>query len=272
MNDKFYDSVLSLGFDSHRIKLWEYQYLLGRDFTIEYLKWNNAFASGSVICEIGSGEGGVAQALALAGAKEVLCTDILEHRLEAGQLMANNFGLNIKYIYHNVMEDDIPAEWLGKFDLVIFRDVMEHLEDPELAMKRILLLLKQDGKLFITFPPYYSPYGGHQQIVRGNIFSKLPFIHYLPKNIFKLLVSSGLDYGIDEVIRLKDYRLTPRKLKKIAKKLNYSITTEDYFLLRPVFKPRFNLPVFKISFLKKIPGLIDILSLEASFVLSKSGK
>lgn len=270
MNDKFYDSVLSSGFDSHRIKLWEYQYLLGRDFTVEYLKKSNAFTEGSMICEIGSGEGGVAQALVLAGAEEALCTDILEHRLEAGQKMANNFGLNMKYIYHNIMEDEIPADWLSKFDLVILRDVIEHLENPELALKQILLLLKKGGKLYITFPPYYSPYGGHQQIVRGNIISKLPFIHLFPKRIFKFLVSSGLDYGIEEVMRLKDYRLTPRSFKKIAKRLNYSISAQDYFLLRPVFKPRFNLPAFKISFLKKIPGLIDILSLEASFVLSKT--
>jgi SAM-dependent methyltransferase len=269
MNDRFYDSVLSMGFDSHRIKLWEYQYLLGRDFTVEYLKKCNAFAEGTIICEIGSGEGGVAQALSVAGAKEILCTDILEHRLEAGQNMANNFGLNMKYIYHNIMEDEIPAEWLGKYDLVILRDVIEHLEDPELALKQILLLLKKGGKLYITFPPYFSPYGGHQQIVRGNIFSKLPFIHFLPKVIFKFLVSSGLDYGIEEVMRLKDYRLTPKKFKRIAKKLNYTISTQDYFLLRPVFKPRFNLPALKISFLKAVPGLIDILSLEASFVLSK---
>lgn len=270
MNDKFYYSVLSSGFDSHRIKLWEYQYLLGRDFTVEYLKKSNAFSEGSIICEIGSGEGGVAQALVLAGAAEALCTDILEHRLEAGQKMANNFGLNMKYIYHNIMEDEIPADWLSKFDLVILRDVIEHLENPELALKQILLLLKKGGKLYITFPPYYSPYGGHQQIVRGNIISKLPFIHLFPKRIFKFLVSSGLDYGIEEVMRLKDYRLTPRSFKKIAKRLNYSISAQDYFLLRPVFKPRFNLPAFKISFLKKIPGLIDILSLEASFVLSKT--
>jgi len=170
---------------------------------------------------------------------------------------------------HNIMEDEIPSEWLGKFDLVILRDVIEHLPDPELALRQILLLLKKGGKLYITFPPYYSPYGGHQQIVRGNLISKLPFIHFFPKRVFKLCVASGLDYGIEEVMRLKDYRLTPHKFKKIAKQMNYSITTQDYFLLRPVFKPRFNLPALKISFLKVIPGLIDILSLEASFVLTK---
>lgn len=269
MINQFYHSVISSGFDEHRIKLWKYQYLLGRDFAVKYLTKNQAFKPGFSICEIGSGEGGVAQALVLSGAKEALCTDILKHRLDAGQKMADDFGLNMHYTLHNILEEDIPNEWSEKFDLVILRDVIEHLKSPETAIQKISKLIKTGGKLYITFPPYYSPYGGHQQIVKGNFISKLPYIHWLPKNIFKWTVSSGLNYGIEEVMSLKEYRLTPSKLKKIIKKLNFKITQESYFLLRPVFKPRFNLPTINITFLKIIPGLAQILALEASLILEK---
>lgn len=248
---------------------WSYQYRLGKTHIVDYMRKAGAFFKGANVAEIGSAEGGALAAFVEAGAKKALATDIAKSRLDMGAKIAKIAGLKIDFKEHDILTDKINFFWREKFDLVLLRDVIEHIDKPVEALKNISKLIKPDGFLLATFPPYYSPYGGHQHTVM-NRTGMLPFIHLLPRKAFLSLVKSGRPNDVGEVMRLRNIRMTPRKFADYATQAGYSVYSEDRYFLRPVFKMKFGLPTVKLGFLKNIPALEQFLSLEASFIVKKS--
>ncbi len=248
---------------------WRYQYELGRDIIVPYFQKNICEIKNKIIAEIGSAEGGVLHSFLRAGAEYGLGTDIAENRLESGRKVSSATQLNVEFTSHNILSDEIPQKWQNYFDIVILRDVIEHLSDTEQALTQIRQLLQNDGILYVTFPPYRSPYGGHQHTLAGNFLTKLPYIHLLPDFIFKKMIISGRQIDQEETLRLRKIRLSSRKFKESAQSAGFSIAKEEYYLLRPVFKQKFGLPTIKIGAIGKIPFFGDFLSFECMYVLKK---
>lgn len=245
---------------------WGYQYRLGEDIIVPYLQKYGVFQHGMQAVEIGSAEGGVLAALVNAGATNALATDIATHRLALGDKITKKLNLNIEFREHNILSEEVPLNWQKKADLVILRDVIEHLDDTFEALDNISKFIKPGGYLYVTFPPYHSPFGGHQHIVM-NTLGKLPFIHLLPDFLFHPMIASGRPGDIGEVKRLQKIRLTPGKFVKAAIKAGYSVHKEDYYAIRPVFKMKFGLPTVKITPLSFLPLVKQVISLEASYIL-----
>ncbi len=245
---------------------WGYQYNLGREVLVPYLRKLGVFHNGDRVTEIGSAEGGVLAAFVEAGAKDALATDIASNRLDMGEQIASFLNLPIDFKFHNILNEDVPSEWENAADLLILRDVIEHLDDTKYALKQIKEFIKPGGFLYVTFPPYYSPFGGHQHNLK-NFWGKLPYLHFLPDIIFNKLISSGRDADIVEVKRLRNIRMTPSKFLQAAEETGYSVFRKDYYLLRPVFKMKFGLPAIKITPLASLPLVKDLFSLEASYIL-----
>ncbi|MCS6807739.1 MAG: methyltransferase [Bacteroidota bacterium] len=252
---------------NHTKYYWGYQYRLAREFLVPYLQRHGAFQSGARIAEIGCAEAGVAMAFIEAGATDVLGTDIQEQRLHYARQIAHTLHLPLSLSTHNVLSDDIPNHWHRAFDLVILRDVIEHLDDTYHALLTIQHLLAPGGCVFIEFPPYTSPYGGHQHLLR-NFWGKLPYVHLLPEALFRRMTLSGWHpVDIHEVQRLARIRLTVSAFKQAAQSAHYVIDREQYFLLRPVFHIKFGLPVVPLTALRWIPGIQEYCSLEANYIL-----
>ncbi len=247
---------------------WGYQFDLGNQVLVPYLKANKVFEAGNKVAEIGAAEGGVLAAFVEAGAKEAYGSDIVQFRLDIGNYIKEISSVEIEFQNHNIITESIAADKLNKYDLVLLRDVIEHLDDTKLALKNISNLIKQGSYLYVTFPPYHSPFGGHQHTV-ANTWGKLPYIHLLPDFIFHRLISSGRANDIGEVKRLQTIRLTPAKFEKAAKEAGYDIVKSDFYLLRPVFKMKFGLPSLKITPISAIPLVKSFFSLEASYILKK---
>lgn len=248
---------------------WGYQYELGRMFIAPYLQAKGAFKPGMSVAEIGSAEGGVLHSLVAAGAKDAIGTDINVPRLETGRKISEMTHLDVTYYDHDIIFDEPAKEWVNKFDLVILRDVIEHLSDTYTAIANIQKVIKPGGHLFVTFPPYMSPYGGHQHTVAGNFFSRLPYIHLLKLDTFMNLISSGRQNDIEEARRLYDIRLTPEKFKNAAAKAQYEIVHEDYYLSRPVFKIKFGLPIVRLKALRQSKFVQNYIVTEAAYLLKK---
>jgi len=247
---------------------WEYQYKLALESIVPYSISNKIFEKGNSVMEIGSAEGGVLAAFVQAGSGNAICTDIAQNRLDMGKTIAKITNLNIEFHYHDILNSKIPDEWKNKFDLIILRDVIEHLDNTYESLFKISPILKSGGFLLVTFPPYHSPFGGHQHTV-GNKLGKLPYIHLLPNFIFQKLISSGRQNDIKEVKRLQKIRLTPKKFEKASTKSGFSIYKKDFYLLRPVFKMKFGLPAIKLTPISALPLIKSFFSLEATYILQK---
>ena len=49
----------------------------------------------------------------------------------------------------------------GMFDLVISISLIEHVKEPEKLVEEMVRITKPGGHMYISFPPFYSPVGGH---------------------------------------------------------------------------------------------------------------
>lgn len=47
------------------------------------------------------------------------------------------------------------------FDLILSASLIEHIPNPILVLKELYRLVKPEGYIYLSFPPYYSPVGGH---------------------------------------------------------------------------------------------------------------
>ncbi len=253
---------------------WSYQYELGRRVLVPELQRRGIFHPGDAVAEIGCAEGGVLMSFAEAGATSALGTDIALSRLESARRIAAQLGLEIAFAVHDILADPIPESWRGHYHLVLLRDVLEHLEAPETALRRIAQLLRPGGYLYISFPPYPSPYGGHQHLLH-NFWGKLPYIHLLPEPLFERLIASGREPDRSEVRRLRRIRLSFERFHRAAAEAGYRIVLQKHYLLRPVFRFRFGLPLPAIELTpvaRLLPDVLQFLCMEASYVLQWSAE
>jgi SAM-dependent methyltransferase len=106
----------------------------------------------SSVLEVGAGAGGYSRVLHQACGAFV-----------ASDVNRNDFfnGSRIPFETIDVME--IPSI-RDTFDVIICASLIEHVEKPVLALSNLRQMLKPGGRLFLTFPPFYSLWmlGGHR--------------------------------------------------------------------------------------------------------------
>jgi len=245
-----------------------YQYGLGTQYIVPYLRSQSVPLAGKRICEIGCGEGGVLAALADEGATYALGIDIRQEALDRADKIFPALGINSEFKIHDVTNQQTPPEWKESFDFVTLRDVMEHLDDTLGSLRNVMDFLRPGGYLYVVFPPYYSPFGGHQHAL-ANSWGKLPFIQFFGDKIFNALIKSGRSIDIEEVTRLRSIRLTIDKFRAAVSAAGLEMIDEELFFLRPVFKLKFGIDPLKVNFLKRVPFLREVVALEASYLLRK---
>lgn len=106
------------------------------------------------ILDIGSGAGSLSIYLASKGNK-VLGIDISKKAVVVGIQSARELGLkNVKF---KKMQFPEEIKTNTKFDMILFTEVIEHLKDDALAIKKINRLLKTEGLLIISTPSITAP-------------------------------------------------------------------------------------------------------------------
>jgi SAM-dependent methyltransferase len=124
-------------------------------------RWAAALVEGKRVLDAGCGTGYGAELLARAGAGEVVGVDLDEEVIEAAKKAA---AAAATYATADLRE--LPAE-LGDFDVVVCFEVLEHLDEPENALDRLVVALRPDGVLVVSSPnrdvyPPGNPYHKHE--------------------------------------------------------------------------------------------------------------
>lgn len=189
------------------------------------------------ILEVGCAEGGFLKALNDAGIK-ARGIELEQGRVDIAKKL--NPGLEIEQ--GDVTDRGLPARLNQKFDLIVLRDVIEHVPGRDAAFAVMHEMLKDKGALYITFPPKYSAFAGHQQ--NGRTFlRKTPFLHLLPGFFTRWLgrLANERPGLIEMVIHNYKTGLTIKKFDKLCQKYGFSFIEKKLFLIRPVFQMRFGL-------------------------------
>ncbi len=134
--------------------------------------------------EVGCGEGGNLLPFAESGC-EVIGVDIAESRIQQAQ----NFFIDKNQKGDFIASDIFLLCNLGKtFPLILVHDVIEHIEHKAQFLSELKEFLSPGGVIFVAFPAWQMSFGGHQQIAKGKIISHLPFIHLLPRFLYRWLL------------------------------------------------------------------------------------
>ena len=181
-----------------------------------------------------------------------------------------NDDTQIKLFHGDICNDPFLKNFKkDSFDLIVMREVIEHLENPSIALAHLKMLLKNDGSLFISCPSKWSPYSGHQQIA-NNLICKLPYFYLLPGKSypFFLKVLGENIQKISFLVETKSRRISISMIKSLIKNLNLELLREEYYFIRPAYKFRFNYETKRNIFFK-IPILGDMFTNGMLFLLKK---
>ncbi len=105
------------------------------------------------ILDIGCGAGTISLYLANIG-NEVLGIDISQNAINSCNESAKFLGFRNINFERITFPDKVPS---GQFDYIICSEVLEHLENDDLALKKIYALLKPEGVAVISTPSKNAP-------------------------------------------------------------------------------------------------------------------
>jgi ubiquinone/menaquinone biosynthesis C-methylase UbiE len=158
------------------------------------------------------------------------------------------------------------------FDLILMRDVLEHMPDAEKALEKAASMLNIGGLLYASFAPFYSPFGGHQHNGSG-FFSNVPWLQALPESWFRAALrlrgnsyksGKGLADDMESVLRT---RLTVSRFRRLVPAAGLRFRYFARYLSRPDYRIKFGLP--EIGF-PPIPMLDELACTGVEALLDKA--
>ncbi len=258
----FDDTTLSGG-----LSYFDYEYQVAGSVLIPWLE-KNLDLKGLSVGDFGCHQGGILQALReKASIGSGRGYDLNEDSIRTSPFVQDaNFQLEIG----DILTLD-PA--VNQFDLILIRDVLEHIPDYENVLRKAQECLKPGGHLFVSFPPYYSPFGGHQQLA-SNAFKLVPYLHYLPERLlFNCVSLKDNEYMTAEdskgdMTSVRHTRLTLGKTEKAFRNTGFQRVAADYFLLRPEFKIRYGIPTLPCAMMGAVPILREIFTMGVYYLVT----
>jgi len=251
-------------FSSWKQYYFEYQRSLAADYYIPFLNTKNDIdLKDKNILEIGCGNGGFIGAF---GEYSDNCVGFDLKDLEWDKS-------NVKYHRLNVFDKNLTDKIDSKFDIIILRDVIEHLDNRQTDMlfKQIDLISNKDTVILVTFPPFYSPFGLHQQVLLKSALRFIPYLSLIPKELIKILVEGAKDNkeGTEELLSLYDSKKTISMFYKLVSQHGYSILDEKFFHVRPSHEIRYGIKAIESRFIWNIPILRELLITGTVFLIKK---
>ena len=226
----------------HRNK-WQYfneQAYTTRKYVIPYIKKLQQIDTDSTVLEIGCGEGGNLLPFVDMGCKTT-GIDLSKGKIDKGKefYSTHKNRANLTLIADNIYNRND----LGKFDLIILRDVIEHIPDQEYFMSYFKCFFHPDSIVFFGFPPWQNPFGGHQQICQNQILSKMPYFHLLPILFYKgvLKLFGEPESRISELLEIKETGISIERFENIIKANSFEIRDKTLFFVNPNYEVKFKL-------------------------------
>lgn len=213
-------------------------------YVLPFIEQTKPLGQGTSIFEVGTAEGGVLLPFINRGC-HCVGVDLAQNRID----LANNFleaevkAGKAEFICQNIYDESFLNRFRGAFDVIILKDVIEHVPEQEKFVPYLKNFLKPGGQIFFGFPPWYMPFGGHQQVCRKKWASVLPWYHILPTPIYKgmLKMAGEHEVVIQELLEVKDTGITIERFERIVKASGLKILRKQDYLINPIYKYKFGL-------------------------------
>ena len=247
-------------FHADRKRYFDIQEENARRYVIPFIEEKFPIQPGMRVMEIGCGEGGVLKAFVNRG-----CIGV---GIELDVPRIDNAAI--------WMKDDIAsgkARFVGKdiylveadnldgpFDIIVMKDVIEHIHDQNRLLARLKHFLKPKGVVFFGFPPWQMPFGGHQQICNGKWLSRLPYYHLLPRPLYKAILEKNNE-PVKDLLEIRDTRISIERFERIVAKNDYTVVNDTHYFINPIYEYKFGWKARKQSLLiRHIPWVRNFLT------------
>ena len=254
------------------------QVITTRDYVIPFIEQHVTINEKTSVLEVGCGEGGNLVPFLDRGCR-TLGVDLSDGKIEHARKFLQEhphferLTLLSEDIYH------LNESLAGSFDLIILRDVIEHIHDQERFMGFIKKYLNKEGMIFFGFPPWYNPFGGHQQICENKLLSKMPYFHILPSFLYKLVLRIGGESGskAEALLEIKQTGISIERFERILHKQSFRVVKKKHFLFNPNYKIKFNIkPREQFRLLAALPFFRNFLTTASYYLImevnSKPGR
>lgn len=181
--------------------------------------WNEV--QGKTAIDFGCGPGLEAVEMAQHGARKVIGIDIREKMLSYGARAAERAGVSDRCVF--------TARTSEQADVIFSVDAFEHYDDPREVLRAMRQLVKNDGRVIISFgPPWFHPLGGH-------LFSVFPWAHLIFTE--KALIRWRSDFKSDGATRFCEVdgglnQMTLRRFKRLLAQSDFEIESLELVPIR----------------------------------------
>lgn len=252
---------------NNRLLYFKEQAYTTKKYVIPYISRHIKLTSESTILEIGCGEGGNLTPFMELGCK-ITGIDLSLTKINNGNVFFQDHMNRDKL---TLIADDIyNRDNLGIFDIIILRDVIEHIPNQKHFMNYIKCFFHKKSIVYFGFPPWQNPFGGHQQMCHSRILSKLPYFHMLPTSIYKgvLQLFGETEGRINDLLEIKETGISIERFETIFKENNFETIEKTLFFVNPNYEIKFNLEPRKQSkIIAAIPWVRNFFTTCAYYIL-----
>jgi 2-polyprenyl-3-methyl-5-hydroxy-6-metoxy-1,4-benzoquinol methylase len=216
---------------------------------------NNFDLNGKKILDFGSGMGGMSLWYAQNWDCQVYGVDIDGQHVGIANSLKNKHNIQkVTFEKRDITSHPLPPQLNGTFDVIFLNDVAEHIPYPVLdkIFAEFHRLLSPKGRIFVSYPPWQSPYASHVTRV-----THLPWCQFLPQNILLKWIEKKnmVITGEHESDLLEAYKglnhLTHSNLMDVTEKAGFKVQKRiSHSLLRklPILKS-INPNIFPLKYL-----------------------
>lgn len=216
-------------------------------YLLPYISEFMAIEPGMNVLEIGCGEGGNLLPFSKMGCR-TLGVDLSEGKIKDAIRFFAEEGAEGEFIASDIFKIN---ELKGQFDLIICHDVIEHIFDKEEFLRRMKDFIKPDGIIFMAFPAWQMPFGGHQQVCRNGFLRKLPYFHLLPAPLYRRILKAGGESpeAVKELLEIKHAGLTVERFARISGEAGLETVDRRMYLVNPHYEVKFGQKPRKLPYI-----------------------
>lgn len=214
------------------------------NYVVPFIEETHIVNSATQVMEVGCAEGGVLLPFLQKGC-HCVGVDLASARVELAKGFLKEFVDNGKatLLSQNIYDEDFVEKYQGFFDIIILKDVIEHVPEQNKFIPHLTRFLRPGGQIFFGFPPWHMPFGGHQQVCEGKLASKLPYYHILPRGLYSSLLKA-MGENENTIISLQeiwDTSITIGQFERYIKDAGLKVIRKQHYLINPIYKYKFGL-------------------------------
>lgn len=264
---------MPFAFHENREIYFSHQTLTTQKYIIPFIEQCFPIEPNRHVLEIGCAEAGVLKAFLERGC---LATgvDLAANKLDVARSMLPQEIADgrLTLINKNIYEEEFREHFKEQFDLIILKDVIEHIPEQQKLLGYLRTFLKAKGVIFFSFPPWQMPFGGHQQMCQSKFLSRLPYVHLLPSPLYKLVLETCGE-SIEKINGLADIKKTGLSIERFERILSYThyeFLSKRFFLINPIYEYKFKLkPREQKKWLASIPVIRNFVTTAVYYLVQK---